>query len=352
MTERSRGQLSFADGLVAGTGRNETLERLGELIDWSVIARLLSPVHGSRYGAPGYPAVAMFKALLLQQWHGLSDPGLEASLEDRLSFRRFCGFALDAETPDHVTIHRFRETLRQHGLADRVFEEVNRQIDSCGLILRQGTLIDASLVDAAVKRPKPPAEPAAAPDEAKPTAAVPVESGAAATKERPPSKLVKSPLDPDAAWAKKGGRRYFGYKVHVGVDQGSAIIRRQLITPANVNDTEPADLLICGDEAALYGDQAYTTARRRADLRARGIKNRMMHRANKHHPLTPRQIKHNEAIGRRRAPVEQVFAKLKRLYGWSRVRYRGLARNAVHLALLCTALNLKRLVVLTTPRPA
>jgi transposase, IS5 family len=348
MAERSLGQLSFADGLVAGTGRNATLERLGELIDWSAMARLLSPVHGSRYGAPGYPAVAMFKALLLQQWHGLSDPGLEASLEDRLSFRRFCGFALDAETPDHVTIHRFRETLRQHGLADRVFEEVTRQIDSYGLILRQGTLIDASLVDAAVKRPKPPAELGAAPSEAKPAEG----SGTTQAKERPASKLVKSPLDPDAAWAKKGGRRYFGYKIHVGVDQGSAIIRRQVMTPANVNDTEPADLLICGDEAALYGDQAYTTARRRADLRARGIKDRMMHRANKHHPLTPRQVQHNTAIGRRRAPVEQVFAKLKRLYGWSRVRYRGLARNAAHLALLCTALNLKRLVVLTTPRPA
>jgi IS5 family transposase len=91
------------------------LERLDELIDWSAIARLLSPVHGSRYGAPGYPAVVMLKALLLQQWHGLSDPALEASIEDRLSFRRFCGFPLDAETPDHVTIHRFRETLRQRG---------------------------------------------------------------------------------------------------------------------------------------------------------------------------------------------------------------------------------------------
>jgi transposase, IS5 family len=353
MAERSLGQLSLADSLVEGKGRNEALERLGELIDWSMIARLLSPVHGSRYGAPGYPAVAMFKALLLQQWHGLSDPALEASLDDRLSFRRFCGFSLDAETPDHVTIHRFRETLRQLGLADRIFEEVNRQIDNCGLILRQGTLIDASLVDAAVKRPKPPTEPptepAAAPSEGKPVAA---ESGAAATKERPPSKLVKSPLDPDAAWTKKGGRRYFGYKVHVGVDQGSAIIRRQVMTPANVNDTVPADQLICGDEAALYGDQAYTSAPRRADLRARGIKDRMMHRANKHHPLTPRQVRHNTAIGRRRAPVEQVFAKLKRLYGWTRVRYRGLARNAVHLALLCTALNLKRLVVLTTPRSA
>ena len=353
MAERSLGQLSLADSLVAGKGRNEALERLDELIDWSAIARLLSPVHGSRYGAPGYPAVAMFKALLLQQWHGLSDPGLEASLEDRLSFRRFCGFALDAETPDHVTIHRFRETLRQLGLADRVFEEVNRQIDNRGLILRQGTLVDASLVDAAVRRPKPPAEQppaerAAAPSETKPAEA----SGTAATKERPPSKLVKSPLDPDAAWTRKGGRRHFGYKVHVGVDQGSGIIRRQVMTPANVNDTEPADLLICGDEAALYGDQAYTSARRRADLRARGIKDRMMHRANKHHPLTPRQIQHNTAIGRRRAPVEQVFAKLKRLCGWTRVRYRGLARNAAHLALLCTALNLKRLVVLTTPRSA
>jgi transposase, IS5 family len=350
MAERSLGQLSLADSLVAGKGRNEALERLGELIDWSMIARLLSPVHGSRYGAPGYPAVAMFKALLLQQWHGLSDPALEASIEDRLSFRRFCGFALDAETPDHVTIHRFRETLRQLGLADRVFEEVNRQIDNRGLILRQGTLIDASLIDAAVKRPKPPAEPPPA-QPAAPSEVKPIEASSAA-KERPPSKLVKSPLDPDAAWTKKGGRRYFGYKVHVGVDQGSAIIRRQVMTPANVNDTEPADLLICGDEAALYGDQAYTSARRRADLRARGIKDRMMHRANKHHPLTARQIQHNTAIGRRRAPVEQVFAKLKRLCGWSRVRYRGLARNAVHLALLCTALNLKRLVVLTTPRSA
>jgi IS5 family transposase len=301
MAERSLGQLSFADGLVAGAGRNATLERLGELIDWPGIGRLLSPVHGSRYGAPGYPAVAMFKALLLQQWHGLSDPGLEASLEDRLSFRRFCGFALDAETPDHVTIHRFRETLRQHGLADRVFEEVNRQIDNCGLILRQGTLIDASLVDAAVKRPKPPTEPPPAEPVAAQSAVKPAE--VSATKERPPSKLVKSSLDPDAAWAKKGGRRYFGYKAHVGVDQGSAIIRRQLMTPANVNDTEPADLLICGDEAALYADQAYTTARRRADLRARGIKDRMMHRANKHHPLTPRQVRHNTAIGRRRAVV-------------------------------------------------
>ncbi|MGO4728249.1 MULTISPECIES: IS5 family transposase [unclassified Inquilinus] len=341
MSRREVGQLSLADSLVSGVGANGTLDRLSELIGWPALGELVSPLDPSRLGAPGYPALVLLKALLLQQWHGLSDPGLEAALADRLSFRRFCGFALDDKTPDHVTIHRFREGLRRHGLAERVFEEVNRQIDQRELILRRGTLIDASLVEAAVKRPpKPAAE------------EIPAEAaeGGAPAPVRPASKLVRSAVDPEAAWTKKGGRRYFGYKAHVGVDQGSGIIRRQRLTPANVNDTVEADALICGDEAAVYADEAYTTHERREALREQGIKDRMMHRPNKHHPLTPRQIQHNRAIGRRRAPVEQVFAQLKRLCGWSRVRYYGVASNAVHLALLCTALNLKRLVVLTTPK--
>lgn len=350
MARRELGQLSLADSLVSGVGQNATLDHLAELIDWSALAELVSPLDPLRRGAPGYPALVLLKALFLQQWHRLSDPGLEAALADRLSFRRFCGFALDDKTPDHVTIHRFREGLRRHGLAERVFEEVNRQIDERKLILRRGTLIDASLVEAAVKRPpKPKAEeesPAEAAEEASPTVAT---EGAAPVPARPPSKLVRSTVDPEAAWTKKNGRRSFGYKAHVGVDRGSGIIRRQRLTPANVNDTVEADALICGDEAAVYADEAYTTHKRREKLRELGIKDRMMHRPNKHHPLTPRQIQHNRAIGRHRAPVEQVFAQLKRLCGWTRVRYYGVARNATHLALLCTALNLKRLVVLMTP---
>lgn len=353
MACRELGQLSLADSLVTGVGQNATLDRLAELIDWTALARLVSPLDPLRRGAPGYPALALLKAVLLQQWYGLSDPGLEAALSDRLSFRRFCGFALDDKTPDHVTIHRFRDGLRRQGLAERVFEEVNRQIDERELILRHGTLIDASLVEAAVKRPpKPKLEeesPAEAPEEAPPAEAA---DGPAPVAARPPSKLVRSTVDPEAAWTKKNGRRTFGYKAHVGVDKGSGIIRRQRLTPANVNDTVEADALICGDEAAVYADEAYTTRKRREALRKLGIKDRMMHRPNKHHPLTPRQIQHNRAIGRLRAPVEQVFAQLKRLCGWSRVRYYGVARNAVHLALLCTALNLKRLVVLMKTKPA
>jgi transposase, IS5 family len=334
MAHREIGQMSLADALVSGVGTSAVLDRLSELIDWSAIAEQLGALHSSRYGRKAYPPLVMLKALLLAQWHGLSDPALEAALADRLSFRRFCGLALDDATPDHVTISRFRAALREDGLAELVFSEVTRQIDARGLIVRRGTLIDASLVEAAVVRPKPPAE-----------------AGPVGADGRPPSKLVRSALDPEAAWAKKGGRRYFGYKMHVGVDQGSGIVRRQRLTPANVNDTLEADALICGDEQAVYADQAYDTKARRAALQRRGAKDRLMHRPNKHHELTARQQRRNDLIAKRRAPVEQVFASLKRIYGWTRVRYRGLARNAVHLALLCTALNLRRLVALMAAKP-
>jgi IS5 family transposase len=239
---------------------------------------------------------------------------------------------LSDETPDHTTIWRFRETLQRAGLDEKLFAEILHQIDARGLVLRRGTLIDASLIPAAVKPPKPPKDPLP-----------PGPDG------REPSKLVNSERDADARWTKKGGKRYFGYKAHVGIDQGSAIIRRSKLTDAAVNDTVPADELICGDEKAVYADQAYDKHERRSGLAARGIKPRLMFRPNKHHPLTERQKRFNDAVGRRRAPVEQVFARLKCIYGWARARYLGLARNQTHLNLLCLAMNLKRWAVL---RPA
>ncbi|MCP4619431.1 MAG: IS5 family transposase, partial [Bradyrhizobium sp.] len=216
------------------------------------------------------------------------------------------------------------------GLDETLFGEILRQIDAQGLVVRRGTLIDASLIPAAVKPPKPPEEPQP-----------PGPDG------REPSKLVHSKRDPDARWTKKGGKRYFGYKAHVGIDQGSAIIRRSTLTDAAVNDTVPADELICGDEQAVYADQAYDKHERRSGLRARGIKPRLMFRPNKHHPLTERQKRFNDAVGKRRAPVEQVFARLKGSYRWARARYLGLVRNQTYLRLICLAMNLKRWAVLS-----
>lgn len=354
MAIRQLGQLTLADSLVLRRGKSGmTLEQLDRLIDWPAIAALLGGLRGSRYGAPAYPPLTLLKALLLQQWYALSDPGLEDALADRLSFRRFVGLALDDAAPDHSTISRFRSLLLGEGLTERVFGEVTRQIDRRGLILRRGTMIDATLVEAQVKRPGKPKTEASEPDatagvagetdpnagsDAKPDAKLP---------ERAPSKLVGSPADPQASWAKKGHKRYFGYKGHVAVDLGSGIIRRTRLTTASVADTTPADELVMGDEAAVYADKAYDTKARRTRLKDAGIKDRIAHRPNRHHPLTARQEQRNAGIARRRSGVERVFATLKCKMDWRRVRYRGVARNAGHLDLMCTAINLSRLLALT-----
>jgi IS5 family transposase len=292
MAHRDWGQLGFADHMVMRHGRpNELLARLSELLDWAALGRIVGVLHDSPHGAPAYPPLAMLKALLLQQWYGLSDPGLEEALWDRLSFRVFCGLPLGESAPDYSTINRFRNALRERGLDQQVFDEVNRQLDRRGLVLRHGTLIDASLVPAAVKPPKKPKEPLP-----------PGPDGKA------PSQLVKSQRDRDAEWAKKGGKRYFGYKVHVGVDKGSAIIRRVKLTGASVNDTVPADELMCGDEAAVYADAAYHTRRREQALIARGVEAHLMRRGNKHHALSQEDKDRNEAIGKHRAPVDRCLA--------------------------------------------
>lgn len=333
MAHRELNQLSLADHIVGRrTPANGLLARVTELLDWTALGKLVGILHNSAYGAPSYPPAVMLKVLLLQQWYGLSDPGLEEALSDRLSFRQFCGFSLDADVPDHSTISRFRDALRKAGLDRQVFEEVNRQLDAKGLILRQGTLIDASLVAAAVKPPPTPKEPP-----------LPGPDGKA------PSKLVRSTRDPDAAWTKKGGKYHFGYKGHVGVDKLSGIIRRAKLTGASVNDTVPADELVCGDEAAVYADAAYHTHGRERDLLARGIEAYLMRRGNKHHPLSQAEKDRNKEIGKHRGPVEQVFGRMKTTYRWARARCLGMGRNTTHFLLLCTALNLKKMVVLCPP---
>ena len=312
MGEKRIGAGSFADAFMApGVGRNVRLERIDGLFKWCRLETLLKPIR-SKIGRKGYPSLAMFKALLLQQWYGLSDPGLEEALLDRFSFRRFCGFSLDDATPDETTFVRFRAALAEHAIAEKLFGEVGRQLDRHGLILKTGTLIDASLIEAQVSRPAG-------------------DSG------------ERSALDPDADWTRRGGSYFFGYKAHVAVDEGSELIRGATMTSAKINDTEPADELVQGDEKAVYADKAYDTKARRQRLKAAGIKDRIMRRANKHQPVLPHweQVR-NKLIAPIRAAVERTFGVLKRSYGYRRVRYRGLAKNTSHLFVLCIALNLRR----------
>lgn len=326
MAERAVGQMSFADRLVADVAHgNATLERIDELVEWGRVKQMLSGLRDGPMGAPAYGSVPLFKALLLQQWYGLSDPQLEEALGDRLSFRRFAGFSLAEPVPDHSTLWRFRELLGKSGLAEGAFAEITRQIEESGFVLKRGTLVDASLIPSAVNPPPPPAEPPP-----------PQADG------RPASKLVNSPLDPDAAWTKNQDGHFFGYKAHVAMDQDSRIIRRAILTPANVNDSVPADALICGDEATVYADKGYDSNARRARLKTFGIRDGIMRRANRWHPMRRWAIRRNQIISRCRAPIEPLFALLKNGHRFARARYRGLARNQTALQLIALAMNLRR----------
>jgi len=324
---RRQSQAGFAEAFMHPTvGRNVRLEEFSKQLDWGALEGLLSGLRSGRRGQPPYPALLMFKALLLQQWYGLSDPGLEEALSDRMSFRRFVGLSADQAAPDHSTLWRFRQALEAEGLDKAALAAVNQQLDGAGLIVRQGTMIDASLIPAASRPPKKPK-----PGE--------VEAGA--------SLLVGAPREPDADWTRRGGKRFFGYKAHLAMDRGSQLIRQVRLTPASVNDTNAADELMLGDEAEVWADKAYDSHARRARLKAAKVKNRIMRRGNKHHPESSWSKLRNELIGKVRGRVETAFAILKRHYSMARARYRTLARNQSDLLLACIAINLRRAWVLT-----
>lgn len=327
MWRKEQRQRSFAEqGIVGGNGCNQRLERIAAFIDWRALERELSEAYAAAEGRPAYRPLVMFKALLLQQWRQLSDPGLEEAPLDRLSFRRFVGLGLAERAPDHSTLSRFRAQLAARGLGERLFEVINRQLAQRGLMLKRGAILDATVVAAAVN---PPAGPRGM-----------VAPGAGA------------PRDPDAEWStrKDGVRRayHFGYKAHIGLDEGSGLIRKAPLTGAKTNESVVADRLISGDEQCVYADKAYDSAARRALLARLGIADGIMRRAwwGAARNPDPRSAARNRALAGVRFAVERSFATMKRWYGFRRVRYRGLARDATRLFPLRVALNLRRGLVL------
>jgi IS5 family transposase len=313
------GQDSFVEAFASTKlGRNDVLERVLGAVRWYRFEKLLRRLEPEGAGRPPYDPLLMFKALLLQQWYVLSDADLEEALNDRVSFRRFMGLGLEADAPDHTTLCRFRNRLSQAGLAAKLFAEFDKQMEERGLVLKKGTMLDATLVEAAGTRPPLGSDPEKA-------------------------------SDPDARFAAREGKpgSSYGYKAHLGVDQGTRLIRAAKLTPANVNESSVAEDLIRFDEAAVYADKAYAKAARRAMLKAAGIKDRIMHKSWGGGPaLTAWQKRHNRLIARLRAEVETVFAVFKRRMGYTRLRYRGLLKNSDHLFILATAYNIRRVATL------
>jgi IS5 family transposase len=304
MAVKRSGQLSFVEALLSSKGGAGQLDRLHGLVKWYRFEKLIGHLRDETGpGRPGYPVLVLFQALLLQSLYGLSERELEEALDDRLSFRRFVGLSLEEAVPDHTVLNRFRNRLLAEGLLEKLFAELDRQLENAGVVLKRGTMLDATLIEAV----------SAPPAEGRPS------------------------QDPDARFTKRQGKAgfTFGYKAHVGVDEGSGIIRSVITTPA--------DDLLRGDERAVWADAAYHTHARQRALKSRGVKARLMRRPNKHHPeLPPRLKRYNRLIARRRAAVETTFATLKRRMGLTHIRYVGLAKAAGQVLMAAIAFNLRR----------
>jgi IS5 family transposase len=313
MAVKRTGQLGFVDALMPVKGGGNTpLDRLNGLVKWYRFEKLIAHLRDAGSpGRPGYPVLVLFKALLLQALYGLSDRELEDALNDRFSFQRFVGLSLEDAVPDHSVLNRFRNRLVEEELLEKLFGELDRQLEKAGVMLKRGTMLDASLIEAISAPPR----------------------------------QGRASADPDARFAKRQGKSgsSFGYKAHVGVDEGSGLIRSLITTPANVNDTVPADALIRGDEKVVWADAAYDTHARRARLKREGRKPRIARRANKHHPELPPRLKHyNRLIARRRSAVETTFATLKRRMRLTSIRYVGLAKASAQVLFAAIAFNMRR----------
>lgn len=315
MAVKRTGQMSLVEAFIGSKvgGSSSVLDQIGGLVKWYRFEKLLSGFNHGGAGHPAWPALVLFKGLLLQSLYGLSERELEEALADRLSFRRFAGLGLEETVPDHTVFNRFRNALIAQGLEKKLFDELDRQLEKAGVILKRGTMLDATLIEAVSR----------------------------------PGMAGRASRDPDARHGGKGGFT-FGYKAHVGVDEGSGIIRSETTTPANVPDTVPADGLIRGDEQRVWADAAYDTKARRGRLQAAGVKARIARRPNKHHPeLPPRLKRYNRLIARHRAAVETTFATWKNRMGLTIIRYVGLAKAQAQITFAAIAFNLRRWAALT-----
>jgi IS5 family transposase len=316
--------------------RKNFLDDVNHLIDWKPIEKVLRKKYrkvASADGRPAYPPVPMFKLLLLQRWYGLSDPGLEEALYDRISFIRFSGFSLGSTLPDHSTICRFRNTLMELGIYEKLFAEINHQIESHGLFVKEGAIVDATIVESS-RRPRKVIE-------------VMAEDRKEGEPDVPSHQITYS-NDHDATWVRKGKKPYYGYKAHMAVDTIEGFILGGHVTPAHVADTTEFAKLIEGlslpDASPICADKGYASKKNRDLLSSYGYEDGIMHKAAKGKPLTSFQRFINRIISTFRYRVEQDMGTLKKQDGFTRMRYRGLSKGNMEFLLNAMVFNLKKAV--------
>jgi IS5 family transposase len=318
MRERESAQLSFADTVVSQLGGKRTqalLNQLDAAIDWETLAKPVRAVYrNADGGAPAEPVVRMIKIVLLQKWFNLSDPQAEEQLNDRVSFRRFVGLRGQEAAPDETTIVVFRGRLREADLDRKLFEIVKRSIERRGLLMKEGTLVDALILEAPKGRK---------------------------TGEKDESGHDLTTRDPEASFTQKHGRSYHGYKGHVAADR-SGIVTDFEFSTASHHDSRYIDELAKNEKRAVIADAAYAEKDRRRRLERKGVTDGIAHKRQRgQKELPPLLRKINRAIASIRSRVEHTMARLRK-WGAARARYRGERRNRFDFAMTLVAHNLRR----------
>ena len=302
MARRRIGQERFR--FSGGGGGASSLDHLGNLIDWKPIEAFLNDLHAAAKGEPAWPPLALFKAMLIAVWYDLSDVKLAEALDDRASFRRFCGFSTHEATPERTAFVRLRKALIAHGLDKALFDEVTRQLKAKAVSVKTGTLVDATIIASAREG------------------------------------------DGDARWVKHKGRRaVHGFKAHVGADADTALVEEVAITAANVNDGKAGPEALPDDPGDVFADSAYRGNHFGAAVRAKGGTPRVIATGmwgEDTRKTLARLAAYNRPIHKVRGRVEKIFGTWKRSYGLRRMRWCGLAKAAVQVRLTAIAYNLKR----------
>lgn len=340
MKQQPNTSISFAD--MAANRRKVKgvfFNQINAIIDWSPIRSIIEAVYtkgSSRTGRPSYDALVLFRIELLRVWYGLSDGEVEDQVNDRLSFSRFAGLSLDDDVPDSTTVCRFRNILVEAKLYDRLLEEMNRQLEEKGVLVKKGAIVDASVTDSP-RRPRGQKEYEVVEDrdeDGKPDVAN------AKLKER-----TKRGVDTEARWVKKAGRLHFGYKRNTVTNQDGLILAEET-TPANESDIKhletPIDKANLPEGISVMADKGYDSAENRKALRDRKLKSRIMHKGTRNHPITKHALAVNRAISKIRYRVERTFGSMRRWFGAGVARYVGLNKTHAQHIMEAIAYNLYR----------
>lgn len=309
-------------------------DQINTILDWEKTSLIIDKYYikgKSATGSPSYDGLLLFKMCLLQTWYGLSDYEVEDRVNDSISFGYFCGLTIDQVAPDHSTVSRFRTAMTKAGAYEKLFKEINRQLEQHKIIVKTGAIVDASVIDTPLK-PK-----------GKTTHKVTEDREDEQEKEV--TKQYAQSVDKDASWLKKRGKYHFGYKKH-HVTDNEGLVLGVLTTKASVNEIanleEVLDTADLPKNIPLKADKGYQSEKNEKLLKERNLKNHILKKAKKNKPLTEWEKKFNKLIGQTRFKVERTFGGIKRWFNGGMARYRGIEKMHTQNLMEAICYNLYR----------